>query len=101
MPTAISEFTGLPVDTSSEEYRRECEVRHLVDNFETREQRLRFLYGFTNAEGKKIVRGVADVRGREAADKLRADAMRLYEIRQARAATQEAQQGTNPTRAEP
>lgn len=72
MATAISEFTGQPVDTASEEWRHECEVRHIVDNIPTRELRNAHLVG------------IAKHRGQAAADHLRAEAMRLWEIRQAK-----------------
>lgn len=72
MGTAISEFTGEPVDTYSEAWRHECEVRHVVDRIPTRELRNAFLAR------------VSAIRGQAAADQLRADAMRLWEIRQAR-----------------
>jgi hypothetical protein len=72
MPTTTSEFTGLEIDTFSEDWRHECEVRHIVDNIPTRELRNAHL-GL-----------VAKIRGQAAADHLRAESMRLWEIRQAR-----------------
>lgn len=72
MPTAVSEFTGLPVDTASEEWRNETEVRHIVDNIPTRELRNAHLVG------------IARHRGQAAADHLKSEAMRLWEIRQAK-----------------
>lgn len=74
MPTAISEFTGEPVDTSSEAWRWECEVRYIVDSIPTREQRLTFLTHIANRRGKA------------AADALREDVMRLWRLRQGRKA---------------
>jgi hypothetical protein len=87
MTQKISEFTDQPVDTFSESWRHECECRWLLA-LPTREQRNRFLYGYTDSAGKKQ-RGVADIRGAEAAAKLKRDAERLFYIRKNRAAAPE------------
>lgn len=112
----ISELTGLPVDdTSSEAWRYECELRYLLDNYPTRTDKHLFLYGvedreqlfyFNNQTGSKelceqydrsksgtlrnMPASVFKSRGLEEADKILADAKRLYELRQKRAAAQPA-----------
>lgn len=83
MPVAISELTGQPVDTYSEAWRAECEARALLA-MPSRDHRNRFLYGYTDGAGKKH-RGVADIRGKAAADELRALAEQLFYARKQRA----------------
>ncbi len=84
MTTAISEITGQPVDTYSPEWMAECEARAVLA-MPSREHRNRFLYGYTDATGKRH-RGVADIRGKEAADELRRRAEDLFYLRKQRAA---------------
>lgn len=112
----ISEFTGEPVeDTNSEAWRYECEIRYLLDNYPRRVDKHLFLYGVEDREdlfridnqtGQKEIKeqydrsksgtlrnmpaSVFKFRGLEEADKILADAKRLYELRQKRAAAQPA-----------
>ena len=74
MPQARSELTGDMVDTSSEAWGRECEVRHMVDRM-TPEQVKRFL------EGTSEERGVVHVRGPVAVQHLQAEVERLIAAR--------------------
>lgn len=92
MSTAISEITGQPVDTYSEAWRAECEARAVLA-MPSREHRNRFLYGVTDLTGKRH-RGVADIRGKEAADELRRRAEDLFYLRKRRA--EAAAQATQP-----
>lgn len=84
MTTAISEFTGQPVDTFSEEWRHECECRALLA-MPSREARNRFLNGYTDHAGKKRP-GVLTFRGQAGVDRLRNDAEKLFYLRRDRAA---------------
>lgn len=113
MPT--SEFTGQPIASDSEAFRYECELRHLLSTCPTRRDKHLFLYGvedreelffFNGQTGNKEFReqydrsksgtrhkmpiSVFKFRGLEEADKILADARRLHELRQKRAADQPA-----------
>lgn len=113
MPT--SEFTGQHLDSASEAYRYECELRHLLTTCPTRRDKHLFLYGVEDREElfffnsqtgnkefreqydrsksgtlRKLPASVFKFRGLEEADKILADARRLYELRQKRAAGQSA-----------
>jgi hypothetical protein len=68
MTTAISEFTGQPVDTTSEAWRFECECAHVL-RMPTRLARNAF------------IEGISQKRGDEAAKQLRNGVTMLWEIR--------------------
>lgn len=72
MSDVISELTGQPADTSSEEWRHECECRWILDNIKTREQRREHL--------KKL----ALKRGQAAADRVKETSLTLFNLRQQR-----------------
>lgn len=103
MRTVTSELTGEPVDTSSDAWRHECECRWLLDNKTTRAAKHQYLYGvwdreqimvWNPREGRhelapdwrervdKGKRPLFAIRGLEAADRILADARRLWEARQ-------------------
>ena len=110
MPTAFDPITGQEVDTSSEAWRHSCECRWLLANKPTRSQKHLHLYGvedraklfrFDTRTGRQELRDDVsslwpeDDRGRtikplmawrglEAADRILADARRLYELAQAK-----------------
>lgn len=107
MPTAISELTGEEVNTHSEAWRHECECRWLLANKPTREDKHLWLYGvrdrdqiieFNAATGKHELaedwqkripdktKCILKARGLAAADRLLADAKRIWERRQQEAA---------------
>ncbi|WP_099514329.1 DUF7696 family protein [Microvirga ossetica] len=73
--TAISEPTGQPVSTWSEEWKEECEARAILAM--SKEQRDAFFNGRKDADGKPIDRGVVGVRGVKAAEEIRATMERL------------------------
>ena len=79
MTVAISEFTGLEIDTFSEAWRYECECSAIL-KIPTRNARLTFL------------NLVAKHRGQPAADQLKRDAERLFYTRKNRAAAAQATQ---------
>lgn len=72
MNIVTSELTGLPVDTSSQEWLLECEARTVLD-MPTREKRNQFM------------QLVEKKRGAEQAQKLRVRVMDLYTLRKRRA----------------
>ena len=74
---------GRVVSNYSREYLEECEARAVLD-MPSRDHRNRFLYGYVGFDGKRV-KGVADVRGKAAADDLRERAEKLYYARKARA----------------
>lgn len=103
MPTTISLLTGEEVDTSSEAWRHECECSWLLGNKPTRADKHLHLYGvwdrdqllaFNPASGKHELaedwakripadaRPLIKFRGLAAADRILADAKRLWEIRE-------------------
>ncbi|MCD6071652.1 MAG: hypothetical protein K0R61_2509 [Microvirga sp.] len=77
--TAISELTGQPVNTWSEEWRIETEARTLLKM--SKEQRDAFFNGRKDADGKTVDRGVIGIRGVKAAEEIRATMERLQAIR--------------------
>jgi hypothetical protein len=77
--TALSELTGQPVNTWSEEWRIETEARTLLKM--SKEQRDAFFNGRKDADGKTVDRGVTNIRGSKAAEDIRATMERLQEIR--------------------
>ena len=83
MPTAISEFTGEPVSTDSEDWRHECEVRWLL-SLPDRFARNDYLNGYVAENGRRMP-GIVGHRGQAAADRLRKDAEKLFYLRRERA----------------
>ena len=83
MGTAISEFTGEPVDTFSESWRHECEVRWLL-SLPSRAERNDYLNGHVRADGRRSP-GIVGHRGQAAADRLQKDAEKLFYLRRERA----------------
>ena len=77
--TAISELTGQPVSTWSEEWRIETEARTLLKM--SKEQRDAFFNGRKDADGKTVDRGVIGIRGVKAAEEIRAAMEQLQAIR--------------------
>jgi hypothetical protein len=108
MPTAFDPLTGQDVDTDSETWRHSCECRYLLRAFPTRNQKHLHLYGVidrsmlfeVNAKTgetamredyKKLwpksatgrtINPLMHWRGIEEADRILADAKRLYELTQ-------------------
>ena len=76
---AISELTGQPVSTWSEEWRIETEARTLLKM--SKEQRDAFFNGRKDADGKTVDRGVIGIRGLKAAEEIKATMERLQAIR--------------------
>lgn len=105
MPTAFDPLTGRDVDTMSEEWRHTCECRWLLANKPTRSAKHLYLYGVADrkelfkphpATGQptlrddistlwpignngRPVRPLMAFRSLEAADRILADARRIYE----------------------
>ncbi len=78
--TAYSHLAGREVPTDSEEWRHECEVATVLALSPS--QYARFFDGWTNAEGRRD-RSLAEMRGPEAVERLKADVVRLDELRRA------------------
>jgi hypothetical protein len=76
---AISELTGQPVSTWSEEWRIETEARTLLKM--SKEQRDAFFNGRKDADGKTVDRGVIGIRGLKAAEEIKATMERLQAVR--------------------
>ena len=77
--TAISELTGQPVNTWSEEWQHECEARAVLKM--SKEQRDVFFNGRKDHDGKTIDRGVIGIRGLKAAEDLKALCDKLQDAR--------------------
>jgi hypothetical protein len=77
--TAMSELTGQPVSTWSEEWRIETEARTLLKM--SKAERDAFFNGRKDADGKTIDRGVIGIRGPKAAEEIRATMERLQAAR--------------------
>lgn len=69
--TAISEFTGQPVSTWSEEWRIGTEARAVLAI--SKEQTEVFFNGRKDENGKTLNRGLVGIRGLKAAEEIRAD----------------------------
>ena len=76
---AISELTGEPVSTWSEEWRIETEARTVLKM--SKEQRDVFFNGRKDENGKTIDRGVISIRGLKSAEEIKATMERLQEAR--------------------
>jgi hypothetical protein len=74
MPEVRSELTGEMVDTSSEAWRHECEVRHMVDKMGPAQLK-------AYLEGDDENRGIISHRGAHAAEHLKSEMQRLAEAR--------------------
>jgi len=77
--TAISEITGRPMSTWSEEWQHECEARAVLAL--SKSERETFFNGSKDEEGKRKERGIIAIRGPVAADTLRGYMERLQEAR--------------------
>lgn len=108
MPTAYSYLFERDVDTSSEEWRRECECNWLLEHKPTRSQKHLFLFGVDDrkklfgydpqtggqtVKDKELLnelwgksRPVMAIRGLAAADSLLADAKTIYDRKNSRTA---------------
>ena len=103
MPTAYSHLAGREVDTSSEEWRHECECRWLLTQKATRTQKHLHLYGVADRQqlfgydktGRQVLAAdytsrwtvktpLMKFRGLEAADHLLSEAKRLYELQKSK-----------------
>ena len=77
--TAISEVTGQPISTWSEEWQHECEARAVQAM--SKAEREAFFNGSTDEEGKRKERGIIAIRGLAAAEKLSGYMEKLQEAR--------------------
>ncbi len=77
--TAISELTGQPVSTWSEEWRIETEARTLLKMSKS-EQEV-FFNGRKDEHGRTVDRGVIGIRGLKAAEEIKATMERLQAVR--------------------
>ena len=86
MTPPISEFTGQPVtDTTSEEWRHECECRYVLDCMPDKITRQRYLYGEMDLGATVKRRGIAQIRGKAEADRIRDGVLKLYRLRKEQA----------------
>ena len=79
--TAFFHLASRELSTWSEEWRHECEVAAVLAMSPA--QRKSFFDGNTDADGRKE-RGVVDIRGAEAAERIKQDMYRLDELRRAK-----------------
>jgi len=79
--TAISEITGKPVNTWSEEWRAECEARTVLAMSPA--DRHAYFNGRKGAGGRDR-KGIEEIRGKAGADILRGYVARLEEVRSIR-----------------
>ncbi len=77
--TAISELTGQPVSTWSEDWQHECEAETVLAM--SKEQRNTFFNGRKDENGKTVDRGVIAIRGLKAAEDLKSLMEKLHEAR--------------------
>lgn len=79
--TAISEITGQPISTWSEEWQHECEARTVLAM--SKAERDAFFNGSSDENGRKE-RGIIAIRGPKAAENLRGYMERLQAARSGR-----------------
>ncbi|MBD2746156.1 hypothetical protein IC232_05515 [Microvirga sp. BT688] len=77
--TAISEITGQPVNTWSEEWQRECEARAMLKM--SKVQREEFFNGKKDENGKTLERGIVALRGPVAVEALRTLIQQILDAR--------------------
>jgi hypothetical protein len=77
--SAISELTGQPVNTWSEEWQHECEARAVLKM--SKAERDAFFNGRKDENGKTLERGIVALRGETAAEGLRSLMRRLLDVR--------------------
>jgi hypothetical protein len=77
--TAISEITGQPVNTWSEQWQRECEARAVLKM--SKAERDAFFNGTKDENGKTIERGIIFLRGEKAAEDLKSLLQQLLDAR--------------------
>jgi hypothetical protein len=80
--TVISEITGQPVSTWSEDWQHECEARTVLAM--SKAEREAFFNGSTDEDGKRKERGIIAIRGPAAAELLRSN---MHKLQDARAGT--------------
>jgi hypothetical protein len=73
--TAISELTGEPVNTWSEDWQQETEARAILKM--SKEEQSAFFNGRKDEDGKTVDRGVINIRGLKAAEEIKATMERL------------------------
>jgi hypothetical protein len=78
--TAVSEITGQPVSTWSEEWQHECEARTVLAM--SKAEREAFFNGSSDEEGKRKERGIIAIRGAAAAELLRTNMQKLQDARE-------------------
>lgn len=71
---------GRQVDSGSEEWRTECQARAIMD-LPTRAARLEYLEGRVDPATGRRSGGVLQFHGQRAVDKLKADILRLWELK--------------------
>ena len=77
--TAISELTGQPVNTWSEEWQHECEAWAILKM--SKAEREIFFNGQKDENGRTIERGIVFIRGAKAAEDLKSLMQRLLDAR--------------------
>lgn len=77
--TAISELTGQPVNTWSEEWRIETEARAVLKM--SKQEWEVFFNGRKDENGKTVDRGVVSIRGQQSAEQIKAAVERLQDAR--------------------
>lgn len=79
--TAISEITGQPVSTWSEEWQHECEARAVLAM--SKSDREAFFNGSKDGDGRTKERGIISIRGHVAAATLRGYMEKILDARAA------------------
>jgi hypothetical protein len=81
--TTYSHLAGREVSTGSEEWRHECEVAPVLAMSPA--QQRSFFEGATDSATGRKERGVIEIRGAGAGERIKTDMMRLEDIRRAAA----------------
>ena len=77
MPTL---HDGREVASDSEEWRHECEARHFL-SMPSLDRRRCYLYGYTEQHSGRKIRGLIDIRGKEAVAALEVTIRKIWSLR--------------------
>jgi hypothetical protein len=80
----ICELTGEEVPADSEAWRHDCEVRWILDGIPDLHARRDHVNGTTDYKGNVIKKGIRQIRGDAAAERIIEDLRRLHALRMER-----------------
>ncbi len=82
MRNLVTLMDGTEADCASESWRHECEARAVL-NMATKDQRRCYLYGYTDPDTKRTIKGVLQHRGEQPVKQLEETIRALWQQRKA------------------